>query len=81
VILGTIFSNQSTLDAIFACIFREFGWIFRDFAKVFTDFAQICLDFARIFKVFARIFTKSKLLGVRLHPLHPRLLHHWPGTC
>jgi len=26
---------------------------------------------------FARIFTKSKLLGVRLHPLNPRLLRQW----
>jgi len=67
VTLGAIFSNQSTLDVIFACIFGEFAQIFRDFEKVFTDFAQISLNFARI-------FTKSKLLGVHLHP---RLLHHW----
>jgi len=23
------------------------------------------------------MFDKSKLLGVRLHPLHRQLLHHW----
>jgi len=27
----------------------------------------------------ARIFTKSNLLEVRFHPLHPRLLHHCHG--
>jgi len=48
------------------------------FAKVFTDFDQISPDFARISRGFAQIFTKPKLLGVRLHPLRPRLLHHWP---
>jgi len=41
----------------------------RDFANIFVDFAQIFTDFARL-------FDKSKLLGVRLHPLHARLLHH-----
>jgi len=49
-------SNQSMLGAIFAHIFREFSQIFR--------------DFTRILRNFARIFTKSKLLEVRLHPLH-----------
>jgi len=58
-------------------MFKKFAQIFRDFAKVFTDFAQISPDFAQIFRDFARIFIKSKLLGVRLHPLQPRLLHHW----
>jgi len=29
---------------------------------------------------FAHIFDKSKLLEVRLHPLHPRLLHHCSGS-
>jgi len=48
------FSNQTTLGAIFASIFRDFAQIFWDFAKVFTDFSLIS--------------TKSKLLGVRLHP-------------
>jgi len=50
----------------------QFLWIqttYNSFAKVFTHFAQISTDFALI-------FTKSKLLGVRLHPLHPRLLLH-----
>jgi len=44
--------------------FQGFAQIFRDFVKVFRDFAQISTDFFRI-------FTKSKLLGARLHPLHP----------
>jgi len=71
VILGAIFSNQSTLGAGFACIFKEFAQIFRDFVKVCTDFAQTFLEFARIFRDFSRIFTKSRLLGVRLHPFTP----------
>jgi len=29
-----------------------------------------------IFKYFARIFDKSNPLGVRLHTLHTRRLHH-----
>jgi len=38
--------------------------IYSEFVKVFTHFAQLSTDFARI-------FTKSKVLGVRLHALHP----------
>jgi len=30
-----------------------------------------------IFRDFAQIFDKSKLLGMRLNPLHPRPLHYW----
>ena len=63
------FSNQTRLEAIFSQIFR-------DFAKVFTNFAQISMNLTRIFRDYARIFTKSKLLGVRLHRLHPCFLHH-----
>jgi len=62
--LGAIFSNQSTLDDIFACIFREFATIFKDIVKVFTDFAQILPGFVGI------------LPGFSPNPLHPRLLHH-----
>ena len=49
-----IFLNQTTLGTISAQIFR-------DFTKVFIAFAQNYTDFSRI-------FTKSKLLGVLLHP-------------
>ena len=44
-----------------------FAQIFRDFVKVFSDFHVYCPDFKRFFQ----IFTKSKLLGVRLHPRPP----------
>jgi len=50
----------------------------QQFAKVFIHFSQISTEFAWILRDFAWIFTKSKVLGVRLHPLHPRLLHQWP---
>jgi len=55
------FSNQSMLGDSFAHFFREF-------VKVFRGFARILKDFSRILKDFSRIFTKSKILGVRLHP-------------
>ena len=74
-IRAPFFSNQSMLGAIFAQIFREFVKVRRDFSRILWDFAQILWDFARILWDFARISTKSKLLGVRVHPLHPRLLH------
>jgi len=48
----------------FCISFHSFWPVSKDFAKVFTDFAEISKDFARI-------FIKSKLLGERLHPLHP----------
>jgi len=70
VILGAFFSNKSMLGANFAHIFMEF-------VKVFRDFARILKDFARILRDFARYFTKSKSVGVRLHPLQSRLLHQW----
>ena len=75
--IGPFLSNQSKLGAIFARIFIEFAKIFKDFSKVFTKFAQISTEFSRIFRNFAQIFTKSKNLGVCLHPRHPRLPHHW----
>jgi len=37
---------------------------YSDFANIFTNIAEISTDFARI-------FTKSKLLGMRLHPPPP----------
>ena len=84
--VGRIFSNQSTSSTNFAQISPNLPektttlwfWVLflwnqstcSDFAKVFTHFAQISTDFTQI-------FTKSKVLGVRLHPLHPCLLHQW----
>jgi len=56
-----VFLNQKMLGAIFAHIFTEFVKVFRDFALILKYFARIC--------------TKSKLLRVCLHSLHPSLLH------
>ena len=39
------------------------------------DFAQIFREFSKIVQDFSRILNKPKLLGVRLHPVYPRLLH------
>jgi len=64
-----MFQIKERWEPFFACVFEKFAQIFSDFAKVFTDFAQTSLDFSRS-------FTKSKLLFVRLQPLHPRPLHH-----
>jgi len=52
-----VFSNQTMLGAIFAHTFTEFVKVFRDFALLLKDFA--------------RNSTKSKLLGVCLHPRLP----------
>jgi len=69
--LGAMFSNQTTLGAICARLFRDCAQIFRDFSRIFKDFAQIFKDFAWIFRDFSHIFDKSKVLGVRLHPPTP----------
>jgi len=50
-----------------------------DCTKVFAHFAQFSTYFARRLGSFARIFTKLSVLGVRLQPLHPRLLHQCKG--
>ena len=77
------FSNQSTLGAIFfqikarwAPFLLLFSGSLPRFSEILRRFSQISTDFSRIFRYFAWIFNKSKLLGVCLHPLHPRLLHH-----
>jgi len=47
----------------------------RHFCSNFQGVVKVLSSFARILWDFASIFTESKLfLGVRLHPLHPRLL-------
>jgi len=55
-------------------------WFWWHFCKIKAHTA-ILRRYSRILhrfpRIFARIFTKSKLLGVCLHPLHPRLLHQW----
>jgi len=64
----------------FKSLHFDFGHHFKKsvhiIAKVFTHFAQLSTDFSLILRDFARIFTKSKLLGVRLHPLQTHLLYH-----
>ena len=74
---NAIFSKQTTFGAIFVRIFRKFAQILWDFVNTFNDFAQIFIDFVPIFGHLVRIFDKWKHLRVRLHLLHPRLLHHW----
>jgi len=51
---------------------------FQGFCEGFHIFCPDFHDFVRILRDFSRIFTKSKLLGVHLHP---RLLHHWSKGC
>jgi len=45
------------------------------FLPRFEEILRKCSEIYSIWK-FSRIFNKSKLLGVCLHPLHYRLLHH-----
>ena len=87
VILGAIFSNQSTLGAIFfsnqstlgtifACIFGEFAKIFRDLQR----FLQILPRFPLIFSEFSEIFHgffPNQLLWGCACALHPCLLQQW----
>jgi len=51
--------------------------LWAQFVHRFSEILHRCL---RILPKFSGIFNKSKLLGVHLHPLHPRLLHHWIDT-
>jgi len=61
------FSGMTVTKKVLMCFSANVG---RHFLKRF---------FTRIFNDLAQIFDKSKLFGVRLHSLHPRLLHHWLG--
>jgi len=46
------------------------------YSDVFTNSTKLSNHLCPNFQDFVRIFNKSKLLGRRLHPLHPQLLHH-----
>ena len=50
-------------------------------SAVFQDFDKFFKHFVQMSTYFSRIFTKSKLLWVRLHPMHPCFLHHWSIDC
>ena len=58
-------------------LWAPLGDIFVHIFGSLIRFSGILWRFSEILPRFSRIFTKSKLLGVRLHPLHPRLLHQW----
>ena len=60
-VLGAIFLKSKDVGYQFCSWFQGVCPGFDRFCEVFTDFA--------------RIFTKSKLLGVRFHPMYPRFLH------
>jgi len=55
---------------VFLCLYAKVWRLFS------PDFQGFCPNFQVFFPDFARIFDKSKPLGVRLHSLRPRLLHH-----
>ena len=57
-------SPQKTSALWFWVPFLQNQSTYSDFANLFTNFAQISTDFAWI-------FLRSKVLGVRFHPLHP----------
>ena len=46
-------------------------WFCKRWEPFFTNQTRLGAIFARIFRDFVQLFNKSKLLGVRLHPLHP----------
>jgi len=68
--LGVIFQSQTPLGAILC----------PDFQRFCLDILRFCLDFQGFcpnFQGLCPVFNNSKLLGVCLHPMHPRLLNHW----
>ena len=74
------FFKSNKVGRHFGRIFRTFAQILWDFVNIFNDFAQIFTDFVPIFGDLVKIFDTWKHLRVRLHLLHPRLLHHWLKT-
>ena len=64
------------IKARWAPLLLIFLWSFPRFSWIFRKFSQILSRLPLIFPGFSGIFIKSKHLGVRLHPLHPFLLHH-----
>ena len=56
------------------CKIKAHAAVLQRFSHILPNFHR----FSRILRDFAWIFTRSKVLRVRLHPLHPRLLHQWP---
>jgi len=63
--MKTFFGVTSTKRCL--CVFPQ---------KLDDAFRTIIRDFAQILKDFSQTFDKSKVLWVRLHPLHPRLFPH-----
>jgi len=58
----------------------KFQGVCQDLQRFCMDLQGFCSHFqgyAQIFRYFVRIFDESKLLGVRLHPMQPCLLHLW----
>jgi len=61
------------ISFIFSGVSSDFQGFCKGFHRFCPEFHGFCPDF----KGFCPDFTKSKLLVVRLHPLHPHLLHWW----
>jgi len=74
--LGLHCLKSNNVGRHFCLDFQGFCLNILGFCSDFQEFCQIFRDFAQIFRDFAWIFNKSKLLGVRLHHLHTRLLHY-----
>jgi len=70
------FSPTKIMNTIFVMISQKRSSYV---GAIFWNETTLGTIFAWIFRDFARIFDKSKLLGMLLHPLHLRLLHHWSG--
>ena len=72
-IMKTVFwCELHAKEKILVCFSANVG---RHFLKSNNVGRQLFKDFAQIFRDFARVLNKSKLLGVRSHPLHPLLPH------
>ena len=66
--------NSGSMRSPKKCSSCHFG---RHFCSDFLGVLECSQRFSPDFMGFCRIFSKSKFLGVRLHPQQPRLLHQW----
>jgi len=66
-----IFSTTKIMKTSFWCNLQK-----KVFMYFYANFRRHFLKSNNVGPFFAQIFSKSKLLGMRLQPMHPHLKHH-----
>jgi len=77
--MKTVFGMKKRSSCDSAHVGRQFFQIKASWAPFLPVLSGVCPDFRGFcpnFQEFFPDFHHIKILGVRLHPLHPRLLHH-----